>query len=68
VFLLMGLAVVAWPTYSLITGKGYYKGCPPGGWDRVEHPFNFWLPTLILLGMGIFLILIFFGFIPLHSR
>jgi hypothetical protein len=67
-FLLLGLAAVAWATFSLITGQGYYKGCPPGGWNRTEHPFNFWIPTLIILSLGIFMILIFFGFIPLPSR
>ena len=64
-FLLLGLAAVAWAAYSLITGKGYYKGCPPGGWDRAENPFSFWIPTLIILAAGIFLLLIYFGFIPL---
>jgi hypothetical protein len=63
----MGLAAVAWAGYSLITGKGYYKGCPPGGFDRTNDPFSYWAPTLIILGIGIFLILIFLGVIPLPS-
>ena len=38
-FLLLGLEAVGWAGHSLITGKGYYKGCPPGGFDRKEDPF-----------------------------
>lgn len=64
-FLLIGLAAIAWAGFSLITGKGHYKGCPPGGYDRSEHPFSFWLPTLIILGLGVCMLLIFFGVIPL---
>jgi hypothetical protein len=67
-FLLLGLVAIAWSGYSLYTGKGYYKGCPPGGYDRTEDPFSFWAPTLIILGLGIFLILISFDLIPLHPR
>ena len=63
-----GLVSVGWAGYSLITGKGYYKGCPPGGWDRSEHPFNYWAPTLIILAIGICMLLVFFGVIPLPSR
>ena len=60
-FLLIGLAAIIWAGYSLVTGKGYYKGCPPGGFDRVNDPFSFWAPTLIILVLGICMILIFFG-------
>ena len=67
-FLLLGVAALAWAGYSLITGKGYYKGCPPDGFDRIEDPFSFWAPTLIILAIGIFLILVFFGVIPLPAR
>ena len=67
-FLLVGIASLGWAGFSLFTGKGYYKGCPPGGFDRDEHPVNFWIPTLIILGIGIFMILIFLGWIPLPSR
>ncbi len=67
-FLLIGLAAIGWAGYSLMTGKGYYKGCPPGGFDRVEDPFSFWAPTLIILGLGVFLILIFLGVIVLPVR
>jgi hypothetical protein len=67
-FLLLGLVSIAWAGYSLITGKGYYKGCPPGGWDRSEHPFNFWTPTLIILAIGICMLLVFLGVIPLPSH
>ena len=49
-FLLIGIASVGWAGFSLFTGKGYYRGCPPGGFDRAEHPFSFWIPTLIILG------------------
>ena len=66
-FLLIGLAAIIWAGYSLVTGKGYYKGCPPGGFDRVENPFSFWIPTLILV-LGVCMILIFFGVIPLPAR
>ncbi len=67
-FLLLGLAAIGWSGYSLVTGKGYYKGCPPGGYDRAEDPFSFWAPTLIILGLGVFLILVSFDLIPLHPR
>lgn len=67
-FLLIGIAAIAWAGFSLITGKGHYKGCPPGGFDRAEHPFQFWAPTLIILAAGIFMLLIFLGWIPLPSR
>lgn len=67
-FLLLGIASIGWAGFSLFTGKGYYKGCPPGGFDRAEHPFNFWIPTLIILGIGIFMILIFLGLVPLPPR
>jgi hypothetical protein len=67
-FLLLGLAAIGWAGFSLTTGKGYYRGCPPGGFDRAKNPFSFWLPTLIILGVGVFMILIFLGAIPLPSR
>ena len=64
-FLLLGLAATGWAGFSLVTGKGYYKGCPPGGYDRAANPFNFWAPTLIILAIGICMILIFLGVIHL---
>jgi hypothetical protein len=67
-FLLLGLAAVVWAGFSLITGKGHYKGCPSGGFDRTEDPINFWAPTIIILAIGICMILIFLGVIPLPSR
>ena len=67
-FLLLGLAAIIWAGFSLVTGKGYYKGCPPGGFGRVENPFSFWIPTLIILVLGVCMILIFFGVIPLPAR
>jgi hypothetical protein len=67
-FLLLGLIAIGWAGYCLIIGKGYYKGCPPGGFDRAVNPFNFWAPTLIILGIGVCMILIFLGVIPLPSR
>jgi hypothetical protein len=67
-FLLLGVAAVVWTGLSLITGKGHYKCCPPGGFDRTEDPINFWAPTIIILAIGICMILIFFGVIPLPSR
>lgn len=66
--LLMGIAVICWSGYSIYTGKGYYKGCPPGGYDRDEQPFNFWAPTVVLFCMGVFAILVSLGMIPLHPR
>jgi hypothetical protein len=67
-FLLLGLAAVAWAGHSLITGKGYYKGCPPGGFDRTSDPFNYWAPTIIILIIGVGAILVFLGVITLPSR
>jgi hypothetical protein len=58
-FLLLGLLAITWAGFSLTTGKGYYKGCPPGGFDRADDPFKFWAPTIIILGIGICMILIF---------
>ena len=66
--LLLGLACLAWSGYSLITGRGYYKGCPPGGFDRGRDPFSFWAPTLIIFVLGVFVILVFLGVIPLAPR
>jgi hypothetical protein len=63
-FLLLGLAALAWAGFSLISGKG----CPPGGFDRAEHPFSFWAPTLIILAIGVCMILIFLGVIPVPLR
>jgi hypothetical protein len=67
-FLLLGIAALAWAGLSLITGKGNYKGCPPGGFDRTTDPFNYWAPTIIILILGICLILIFLGVVPLPLR
>ena len=67
-FLLLGLVTIAWATFSLATGKGYYKGCPPEGFDRAKDPFSFWAPTIVILGIGVCMILIFLGVIPLPSR
>jgi len=67
-FLLLGLAAIAWAGHSLATGKGHYKGCPPGGFDRKQDPFNFWAPTIVILACGICMILIYLGVIPLPAR
>ena len=67
-FLLVGLAATGWATYSLVTGKGYYKGCPPGGYNRTEDPFSYWAPTIIILTLGIFMLLISLGVISLPHR
>jgi hypothetical protein len=64
-FLLIGLVTLGWSGFSLVTGRGYYKGCPPGGYDRAEDPVNFWLPTIVILGIGICMMLIFVGVIHL---
>jgi hypothetical protein len=68
IFLLLGLATLSWAGYSLITGKGYYKGCPPGGYDRVTNPFSYWIPTAVIFAIGIFTLLIFFGVIHFPAR
>jgi hypothetical protein len=67
-FLLLGLASIGWAGYSLFTGKGYYKGCPPGGYDRTTDPFSFWAPTIIILAIGFFTLLISLGVISLPHR
>lgn len=66
--LMLGLVVMSWAGYSLLTGKGYYKGCPPGGFDRTADPFSFWLPTIMILAIGIFIVLISLGVISLPQR
>ncbi|HEY1462237.1 MAG TPA: hypothetical protein VGF44_02335 [Terriglobales bacterium] len=66
--LLLGVAALAWSGYSVATGKGYYKGCPPGGYDRDEDPFNFWTPTIVIFALGIFVLLTFFGVIQFPHR
>jgi hypothetical protein len=66
--LMLGLAAISWAGYSLFTGKGYYKGCPPGGYDRATDPFSFWAPTIIILAIGIFTLLISLGVIALPHR
>jgi len=66
--LLLGLAAIGWSGYSLLTGRGYYKGCPPGGYDRTTDPFSFWAPTVIILATGIFTVLISLGVISLPHR
>jgi hypothetical protein len=66
--LLLGLAAVCWASYSLFTGKGHYKGCPPGGFDRIRDPFGFWVPTIIIFALGVFAILGYFGVIPFSPR
>jgi len=63
ILLLVGLGALGWSGYSLITGKGYYKGCPPGGFDRTEDPFRFWAPTVTIFGVGLFAILTSLGLI-----
>jgi hypothetical protein len=68
VILLLGLAAIGWAGYSLLTGKGYYKGCPPGGYDRTADPFSFWATTIIILAIGIFAVLISLGVISLLHR
>ena len=68
IFLLLGVVTLGWAGFSLYTGKGYYKGCPPGGFDREENPIQFWAPTIIILGIGVCMMLIFFGVIHLPVR
>jgi hypothetical protein len=64
-FLLAGLACIGWAGYSVFTGKGYYRGCPPGGYDRTSDPLGFWPYTLIILAIGISLVLNSLGVISL---
>ncbi|HTV58164.1 MAG TPA: hypothetical protein VMJ93_04765 [Verrucomicrobiae bacterium] len=68
IFLLLALVPLSWAGYTLVTGKGYYKGCPPGGYDRSENPFNYWAPTIILLALGVFLLLVSLRAIRLPSH
>ncbi len=65
---LMGIVALGWSGYSLYTGKGYYKNCPPGGYDRERDPFNFWAPTIVIFAMGMLALLISLGVIPVHPR
>jgi len=65
---LLGMVAIGWSSYSLFTGKGYYKGCPPGGYDRDENPFGFWGPTITLLCIGLLAVLISLGVIPVHPH
>lgn len=65
---LLGIVAICWSGYSVIRGKGHYKGCPPGGYDREEQPFQFWAPTIVIFGMGIFALLVSLGVIPVHPR
>ena len=62
--LLLGIAAMGWSAFSLITGKGYYRGCPPGGYDRQSNPYNFWIPTLFIALLGMWLVLGSFGIAP----
>ena len=66
--LMLGLAAIGWGGCSLFTGKGYYKSCPPGGYDRTRDPYSFWAPTIIILAIGIFTVLISLGVISLPHR
>jgi hypothetical protein len=69
-FLRLGIASLSWAGFSLATGKGYYKGCPPGGFDRDSNPLQFWAPILIIVAVGTWMILIFLGVAPVppHAR
>ena len=67
-YLLLGLAFIGWAGYSLFTGKGYYRGCPPGGFDRATDPFNFWVGTIFILALGILVVLGSLGVISLPTR
>ena len=64
-YLLLGLAFIGWAGYSIFTGKGYYKGCPPGGYDRTTDPLGFWPYTIIILAIGILLVFNSLGVISL---
>jgi hypothetical protein len=67
-YLLAGLAFIGWAGYSVFTGKGYYRGCPPGGYDRTTDPLGFWPYTIIILASGISLVLNSLGVISLPDR
>jgi hypothetical protein len=68
VLMLIGLGAIGWSSHALFTGKGYYKGCPPGGYDRELNPFGFWAPTIIIFCLGLFALLVSLGLIPVHPR
>jgi hypothetical protein len=55
---LLGFGCLAWAAISIITGKGWYKGCPPGGFDRATQPWSFWVPTVCIICLGLFAILL----------
>ena len=61
--MVVGVGCLLWAAISIVTGKGWYKGCPPGGFDRNEQPWSFWLPTICIVCLGIFSILLAKGFI-----
>lgn len=67
-FLRIGLVALVWAGEGLLRGKGYCQGGPAGGYPRLEDPFNFWLPTLLLLGIRVCMILILLGVMHLPSR
>jgi len=50
-----GLAAIAWAVFSVVTGRGYYRGCPPGGFDPKTNPFCFWAPTITIFICGVIL-------------
>ncbi len=66
--LLLGIGAIGWSSFSVLTGKGYYKGRPPGGYDRDEDPCGFWAPTIVIFCMGAVCILVSLGVVPLHPR
>jgi hypothetical protein len=63
--LLAGFACIGWAGYSIFKGKGYYRGCPPGGYDRTTDPLGFWPYTIIIFTIGILFVLNSLGVISL---
>ena len=61
--MVLGFGCLLWALVSIVTGKGWYKGCPPGGFDRDEQPWSFWVPTICIICLGVFSILLGKGMI-----
>lgn len=60
---MLGIGCLLWAAFSIVTGKGWYKGCPPGGFDRDEQPWSFWVPTVCIICLGLFAIALGNGWI-----
>ena len=62
-YVVFGFVAIGIAVRSVITGKGHYKGCPAGGYDRRNDPFCFWAPTVTIFSCGLGMILLQLGII-----